>query len=63
MQTENQIVAASLAARAIRAVSQSESDLLILAALSLDSTIEGDDLRSIWMERWLSRNQPNPQGE
>lgn len=60
MQTENQIIAASLAARAIRADEQSASELYILAAVREDPTIDGDALRTIWIERWLSRNQPNP---
>lgn len=57
METENQIVAASLAARAIRAISQSASELYILAAVKEDPTIDGDDLRTIWIERWLKCNE------
>lgn len=54
--TNEQIVAQSLAARSISARSQSESNLLILAAISSDPTIDGEQLKAIWIERWLKAN-------
>lgn len=53
--TNNQAAARSLAQRALRASTQSESALLIRAAQSLDQTIDGDRLRSKWIEKWLKQ--------
>jgi hypothetical protein len=53
--TNEQIVAQSLAARSISARNQSESNLLILAAISKDPTVDGAQLKAIWIERWLKK--------
>ena len=55
--TNKQQAARNLAQRAIHAERQSESNLLIAAAKSLDSTIDTAQLKAAWLEKWLLQNQ------
>jgi hypothetical protein len=52
-----QQAAHNLAQRALASEKQSESDLLIASAKSLDPRINTGELKAAWLEKWLTQNQ------
>jgi hypothetical protein len=55
--THNQKCARNLIKRALDAVTQSESDLLIASARSLDPQTNTEGIKAEWLEMWLYKNQ------
>ena len=53
----NQKCARNLIKRAIAAETQSESNLLLAAAKSLDPQIDIENAKAEWLEIWLHKNQ------
>jgi len=62
MTLQEQIAAASLAQKAIKAKGYGEAEILALAAQSLDPSIKAEELLSQWREQWLDQNK-NRNGE
>jgi hypothetical protein len=57
MPTINQEAARSLAQRAIDTDKQTESNTLILAAVSLDPSIDTATIKAAWLDKWMKQNQ------
>jgi len=55
--TPDQEAAQSLVKRALDAERQSEAELLIDAAKTLDLSIKANELKSQWLEQWLEQNK------
>jgi hypothetical protein len=57
MLTIEQEAAQSLAQRAIDTDKQSQSNTLILAAISLDPSIDTANIKAAWLDKWMKQNQ------